>query len=129
MKVEALKKIIKEAVKEAVREELDLREHSLNSKTLVKNTPITEDLLKPAASDSPSSNVIMDMVKMTRESMTADDYRAITNGGSTMAPRPDFTMESTMPAGPQPGLDISNLDFVQKAASVLKLAEEKSKNR
>jgi len=135
MKVEALKKIIKEAVREVLLEERGALQE-LNSVTKVhessKNQPPSKDLLKPAAKESTPGDVISEMINMTRNNMTREDYQSIFNGNSSMVSKPDFRMDSSLdniPAGPQPGLDISNLDFVKNAASIFKLAEQKSQGK
>ena len=135
MKVEALKKIIKEAVREVLLEEREaLQEVSHTTKVheSSKNQPLSKDLLKPAAVESTPGNVISEMINMTRSNMTREDYKSILNGNSSMISKPDFRMDSSLddiPAGPQPGLDISNLDFVKNAASIFKLAEQKSQGK
>lgn len=127
MKVDTLKKLIKEAVKEAIREELGDR-----TKPVQEHSRIAE--LKS------TGNPIMDMLNMTRQSMTNEEYRSVTSVDSSMVPTPDFrslmtggqdipTPRRTLANAPKVGLDISNLDFVKKAASVFKEAEAKSKSR
>ena len=135
MKVEALKKIIKEAVREVLLEEREALQE-VNPTTKVhessKNQPLSKDLLKPAAKESTPGDVISEMINMTRNNMTREDYQSIFNGNSSMVSKPDFRMDSSLeniPAGPQPGLDISNLDFVKNAASIFKLAEQKSQGK
>jgi len=135
MKVEALKKIIKEAVREVLLEEREaLQEVSHTTKVheSSKDQPSSKDLLKPAAKESTPGDVISEMINMTRNNMTREDYQSIFNGNSSMVSKPDFRMDSSLdniPAGPQPGLDISNLDFVKNAASIFKLAEQKSQGK
>jgi len=135
MKVEALKKIIKEAVREVLLEEREALQE-VSSVTKVnessKNQSLSKDLLKPAAKESTPGDVISEMINMTRNNMTREDYQSIFNGNSSMVSKPDFRMDSSLenvPAGPQPGLDISNLDFVKNAASIFKLAEQKSQGK
>jgi len=135
MKVEALKKIIKEAVREVLLEEREALQE-VSSVTKVnessKNQSLSKDLLKPVAEESTPGNVISEMINMTRNNMTREDYQSIFNGNSSMVSKPDFRMDSSLeniPAGPQPGLDISNLDFVKNAASIFKLAEQKSQGK
>lgn len=127
MKVEALKKLIKEAVKEAIQEELGKTSQPVQETVQARQIPST-------------GNPIMDMLNMTKQSMTNEEYRNISSMDSSMVSQPDFRslmtggqdMPSTrtpLSAAPKVGLDISNLDFVKKAASVFKQAEEKSKSR
>ena len=73
------------------------------------------------------------MLNQTQNNMTSEDYKTIMNANSSMVNAP--SMASTvasgmgMSGGPEPGLDISNLDFVKKAKSVLDLANKKSKGQ
>ena len=70
---------------------------------------------------------------MTQQSMTREDFRNVTGG--SMQPGMEsinFNTNSvpfSAPAGPQPGLDISQLDFVNKAAAVYNKSVEKDKFR
>jgi len=116
MKVHALKKLIKEAVKEAIREELS----SIGTDQPKKvNT-------SPEESPSGKSEGINEMLNLTKQTMSNDDYRNVLNMNTsdvTGAPSPVISQ------GNQPGLDISNLDFVKKASAVYNLSNEKDKNK
>jgi len=127
MKVDTLKKLIKEAVKEAIQEELGKTSQPVQERVQTRQIPST-------------GNPIMDMLNMTKQSMTNEEYRNVSSMDSSMVQRPDFrslmtggqdmpTPQVPLSAAPKVGLDISNLDFVKKAASVFKQAEEKSKSR
>jgi len=127
MKVDALKKLIKEAVKEAIQEELGKTPQPVQETAQARQVPST-------------GNPIMDMLNMTKQSMTNEEYRNVSSMDSSMVPQPDFRSlmtggqdmsapRRTLANAPKVGLDISNLDFVKKAASVFKQAEEKSKSR
>ena len=131
MKVDQLKNIIKEAVREAVREELkDL----LNEAVSNASTPTTKPTPQPVAKKAKKSgDPILEMLNMTQQSMTREDFKNVTGG--SMQPGMEsinFTTNSvplSAPAGPQPGLDISQLDFVNKAAAVYNKSVEKDKFR
>jgi len=127
MKVDALKKLIKEAVKEAIQEELGKTSQPVQETVQARQVPST-------------GNPIMDMLNMTKQSMTNEEYRNVSSMDSSMVPQPNFRSlitggqdmpvpRRTLANAPKVGLDISNLDFVKKAASVFKQAEEKSKSR
>jgi len=127
MKVDALKKLIKEAVKEAIQEELGRTPQPVQETVQARQVPST-------------GNPIMDMLNMTKQSMTNEEYRNVSSMDSSMIPQPNFRSlitggqdmpvpRRTLANAPKVGLDISNLDFVKKAASVFKQAEEKSKSR
>ena len=125
MKVDTLKKLIKEAVKEAIREELGDRTKPVQEQSRLAELKST-------------GNPITDMLNMTRQTMTNEEYRNVSSIDSSTVPVPDFrslmtggqdmpTPRKTLANAPKVGLDISNLDFVKKAASVYKQAEAKSK--
>lgn len=127
MKVDALKKLIKEAVKEAIQEEL-----------AKKPQPVTEMVEAPVVQST--GNPIMDMLNMTKRSMTNEEYQNVMTADSSMAQAPDFrSMMSGMQEMPAPrrtlanapkvGLDISNLDFVKNAASIFKQSQKKDRER
>jgi len=75
---------------------------------------------------------IQSMLEMTKQSMTNEDYKQVYAGSSDMVTKPNFatSMASNMGmSGNQPGIDISKLDFVGKAKSILDAANKKDKNR
>ena len=66
--------------------------------------------------------------------MTDDDYKQIVNAQSPMQGASSAStianqMGLTENSGPMPGIDISKLDFVSKAKSVLDASYKKDKNR
>jgi hypothetical protein len=63
--------------------------------------------------------------------MTQGDYQSMINATSDMVQAPGLGMnpiEQFRP-GPEPGLDISQFDFVNKAASVYQASLDKDKQR
>ena len=74
-----------------------------------------------------------EMLNQTQAAMTGEDYNNVMN--NIGVPKPNFTskiatdMGLTEHSGPQPGIDISKLDFVKKAKAVLDKSFEKDKNR
>jgi len=73
-----------------------------------------------------------EMLQMTKNNMTSEEYRNVINGTSDMVSRPNFasSMASQMGmTGPAPGIDISQLDFVKKAGAVLKKSNELDKQK
>lgn len=128
MKLEQLRKIIREEVKAAVKEEL---QDVLTEAVKVASTPSTP--AKPVVKfNKPKAGTLDEMINMTKESMTSNDYRTLVNANSSMVtglPNTASTMATQMSmnsGGNQPGIDISNLDFVKKAKDVL-VASEKLK--
>jgi hypothetical protein len=128
MKLEQLRKIIREEVKAAVKEEL---QDVLTKAVKVASTPSTP--AKPVVKfNKPKAGTLDEMINMTKDSMTSNDYRTLVNANSSMVtglPNTASTMATQMSmnsGGNQPGIDISNLDFVKKAKDVL-VASEKLK--
>lgn len=134
MKVDQLKNIIKEAVKEAVREEIkDILTEAVSSASkpeTVVEAP-TPKVQKPKF--EAKGDPIMEMLNMTQQSMTRDDFKNIV--GSQVQPgmnQMNFTSNSvpmSAPTSPQPGIDITQLDFVKNAAAVYNKSIEKDKFR
>lgn len=134
MKVDQLKTIIKEAVREAVREEI---QEILTEAVSSASAPDTKSVSRPPISPAPvrksTGDPIMEMLNMTQQSMTRDDFKNVMGG--QMQPgmnEMNFTtnsIPSSIPTGPQPGIDISQLDFVGKAAAVYNKSVEKDKFR
>lgn len=126
MKVELLKNIIKEAVREAVNEEIKailLEAVNIASK---EDTPEVK-VQKPVKRSIEKADPIMEMINMTKDTMTQHDYKSMINADSSMVPRPDFQMNSiaeNFQPGPQPGIDISKLDFVKNAAAIFNRSVE-----
>lgn len=143
MKLDLLKKLIKEAVKEAVREELKT---ILSEDVKPKPTPIGvggkgttstitkyENYKPVTAKPVSTGDPIMDLLNETRATMTAPNQAAYRPDMSAMVQAPGLGMESMMMEEsfqiPEPGLDISQFDFVSKAASVYKASVQKDKER
>ncbi len=139
MKLDQLRKIIREEVKAAVKEEL---QEVMNEAVRVASQPQVNEVVKqplePIQVKKPvptSSDPIMEMLNQTKASMTSDEYRNIYSGTSDMVQKPNFatTMASSMgmtdSRGPMPGLDISQFDFVKKAGQVYKKSVENDKQK
>ena len=131
MKIDKLKSIIKEAVREAVREEIrDIVTEAVStasSPTHSKAKPVVEKVQKPKY--KAKGDPIMEMLNMTQQSMTREDFSNVMGGESQPAtPQMNFNSNSVS-TGPQHGIDISQLDFVGKAAAVYNKSIEKDKFR
>jgi hypothetical protein len=134
MKLNQLRKIIREEVRSAVKEEL---QDILNEAVKHASAPVVEqkqvEVKKPTP--SPTNPVagkasIEDMLQMTKNSMTNEEYKNVFTGTSDMVtgmPNMASTManQMSMNAGNQPGIDISSLDFVNKAKQVLDASNKK----
>lgn len=139
MKLNQLRKIIREEVKAAVKEEL---QDILNEAVKVASTPTNEakSLNTQMPTPTPTNPVaggsksINEMLKQTADNMTNEDYKTVFNGSSDMVtgmPNMATSManQMNMNAGNQPGLDIANLDFVKKAGAVFNASVAKDKQK
>ena len=137
MKLDQLRKIIREEVKAAVKEEL---QEMLNEAVRVASQPQVKEVTqyKPIHVEKPkstSSDPIMEMLSQTKATMTSEEYKNVYTGTSDMVQKPNFAsmmasnMGMTQQKGPQPGLDISQFDFVKKAGAIYNKAVEKDKQK
>ena len=137
MKLDQLRKIIREEVRAAVKEEL---QDVMNEAVKHASTPYVQKVPKPKDTNlkwsvppkKGSKAGLEEMLQMTAKEMTSEDARNITGAGGVHKPNFASTMGNQMVrenTGPMPGLDISKLDFVSKAKQVLDLADEKTKFR
>ncbi len=129
MKLEQLRKIIREEVRAAVKEEL---QDVMNEAVKYASTPTKMQEVpkgQPKRWSTGKSATLDEMLQDTRLSMTSQDVSNITGGGGVQKPNFASMISNQMAKenqGPAPGLDISKLDFVKKAKSVLDLANKKS---
>ena len=137
MKLDQLRKIIREEVKSAVKEELqEVMNEAVRiaSKPQVKEVTYTEPI-KVKKPVSTSNNPIMEMLNQTKASMSSEEYRNVYSGTSDSVNKPNFAssmaanMGMTENRGPMPGLDISQFDFVKKAGAVYNKSVEKDKQK
>ena len=140
MKLDQLRKIIREEVKAAVKEEL---QEMLTEAVRVASQPDAKPNVQKFESQTKiqevqtakSSDPIAEMIKQTKASMSNDEYRNVISGTSDMVQKPNFAemMASNMgmvdSSRPAPGLDISQFDFVKKAGAVYKASVEKDKQK
>jgi len=139
MKLDQLRKIIREEVKAAVKEELqDMLNEAVRvaSQPQVKEVTIPQAKLVDVKKPKPSStDPIMEMLNQTKATMTSEEYRNVYSGTSDTVQRPNFASMMATSMGmkennsPMPGLDISQFDFVKKAGAVYKAAEQKTKEK
>ena len=138
MKTELFKKLIKEAVREVLKEEFGkvLTEQLVQKQTpkVTKFEPYKPPVNKPSVN---TGNPIADLMAETRTSMFSEPGAGHYQDMSQFVSAPGLGMEgsghlammeeSYTPS--EPGLDISQFDFVKKAASVYKASVEKDKER
>lgn len=158
MKLDQLRKIIREEVRAAVKEEL---QDVINEAVKIASTP-TKMQPAPSAGTSdwstakkPSKQELAEMIGLktppkptniefskneslnamlnqTKQSMTNEDYQQVFTGTSDMVAKPNFasSMASQMGmSGAQPGLDLSQLDFVKNAKNIFDASVKKDKQR
>ena len=148
MKLNQLRKIIREEVKAAVKEEL---QDMLTEAVRVASQPTDKQTVYNHNTGTPTTNVakpvqveksnpiptdsITEMINQTKASMTNEEYKNVFTGTSDMVQKPNFAemMASNMgmvdSGRPAPGLDISQFDFVKKAGAVYKASVEKDKQK
>ena len=147
MKLDTLRKVIREEVKAAIKEEL---QDMLTEAVKVASTPATpnvqkfneykpvvqKDLKQTWSTGKINTGTVPleEMLNQTAGEITSEDYKQIT--GATSSPVNTTTsnklanqMGLTENSGPMPGIDISKLDFVGKAKSILDAANKKDKTR
>ena len=133
MKLDLLKKLIKEAVKEAVREELetilseDAKPVQAPKQTVTKYAEYRPVVARPV----PTGDPIADLMNETKYSMTQGEYQNLVSATSDMVQAPGLGMNpiEQFRQGPEPGLDITQFDFMMKAGEVYKASIEKDKQR
>jgi len=143
MKLDQLRKIIREEVRAAVKEEL---QEMLTEAVKIASEPSTpkvqkfneykpitqKDISRTWSTGKLNTGTVPleEMLQQTAASMTRNDYKDIVGAKPpTTAASMATQMGMTESAGPMPGLDISNLDFVNKAKAVLDKSYEKDKSR
>jgi hypothetical protein len=129
MKVDLLKKLIKEAVREVLKEELagTLAEAPVRQVSKVTKfepyKPTVSNYKAPVTTGDP----IADLLQETRAQMRNQDNSHMQDF-SQMVQAPGLGMQSH-DSYQEPGLDISQFDFIKKAASVYNASVEKDKAR
>lgn len=133
MKLDLLKKLIKEAVKEAVREELEtiLSEDVKPVKAQVQHVTKYAEHRPTVARPVPTGNPIADLMNETKYSMTQGEYRNLVSATSDMVQAPGLGMNPVegFRQGPEPGLDITQFDFMMRAGDVFKASVQKDKQK
>ena len=144
MKLDTLRKVIREEVKAAIKEELQdmlneaVKVASAPSTSNVQNTnqykPVVQkDLSKTWSTGKINTGTIPleEMLNQTQREMTGEDYKQITGATSPSVNTSTSNMMAnqmglTENSGPMPGIDISKLDFVKKAKDIYDLANKKT---
>lgn len=153
MKLDQLRKIIREEVRAAVKEELQdviteavtiastpATKPTVEERLTVETKPTKQELAEMMGLQTPpkatniqysKNSTMQEMLAQTQASMTSEDYRGVINATSDMVKKPNFasTMANSMSmSAGGPGLDLSQLSFVKNAKKIYDKAVEKSKN-
>jgi len=145
MKLNQLRTVIREEVKTAIKEEL---QEIMNEAVRVASTPVehTQQTVYENTTNTPTAYItaplsgvvttdpIMEMLNQTKASMTSEDYRTVTSANSNMVQKPNFAsmMAENMGMkgnGVEPGLDISQFDFIKKAGAIYNKSVENDKQK
>jgi hypothetical protein len=148
MKLDQLRKIIREEVRSAVKEEL---QEVMNEAVKAASGPntlatpyktIQVETQKPSPTNPVMGKTSLDeMLQMTRNNMTNEEYKTIFSGNTqnamggvptpTGAPRQNVanSIANQMNMSTGGGIDISQLDFVKNAGAVLKASNEKDRQK
>jgi len=136
MKLDQLRKVIREEVRAAIREEL---QEVLTEAVKIASTPtkpISQTYSEvpkgqPKKWSSGRAATLDEMLQDTRASLTPSEASDIIGGQGVQKPNFASMMSNQMAKenqGPMPGIDISQLDFVKKAKGIYDLANKKSSN-
>lgn len=136
MKLDQLRKVIREEVRAAIREEL---QEVLTEAVKIASTPtkpISQTYSEvpkgqPKRWSSGRAATLDEMLQDTRSSLTPSEASDIIGGSGVQKPNFASMMSNQMAKenqGPMPGIDISKLDFVKKAKGIYDLANKKSSN-
>ena len=131
MKRDQLRKIIREEVRAAVKEELQevMNEAVKHASTPAKMQQVPKG--QPKKWSVGKSATLDEMLQATKKNMTSEEAKNIMGYQAPAAPSMASSMANqmgmTQPSSPMPGIDISKLDFVSKAKSVLDASYAKDK--
>ena len=134
MKLDQLRKVIREEVRAAVKEEL---QDMLNEAVKYASTPAPQQMQEvpkgqPKKWSTGKSATLDEMLQATRAEMTKEDAVNIAGSGNVQKPNFAAMMGNQIVResnGPMPGIDISQLDFVSKAKAVFDASTKKDKAR
>lgn len=134
MKLDQLRKVIREEVREAIKEEL---QEVMNEAVRIASTPAqqTATYTQPKVTQPKKTyqDPIMEMLSQTKANMTNEEYKTMINMDSSAVRQPATAQtmmnQMSMQSGNQPGIDISQLGFVGKAKQILDASNKKDANR
>ena len=136
MKLDQLRKIIREEVRSSVKEELqEVMNEAVKAASKPTFTPAPAKPVQVEQNAPSKMNPVMgkttldEMLSMTKKNMTNEEYKNVFSGTSDMV-SPGHSMASNVASqmgrnnGGAPGIDITSLDFVKKAGDVFNAANK-----
>tara|TARA_B110000285_G_scaffold1208_1_gene1295 strand:+ start:493 stop:897 length:405 start_codon:yes stop_codon:yes gene_type:complete len=132
MKLDQLRKVIREEVRAAVKEEL---QDVMNEAVKHASTPNTMQEVpkgQPKQWSAGKSATLDEMLQDTRASMTGQDMKNISGNPGVEKPNFASMMSNQLvreSSGPAPGLDLSLIPGLNKAKSILDAAYAKDRNK
>ena len=132
MKLDQLRKIIREEVRAAVKEEL---QEVMNEAVKYASTPTK---LQEVPKDQPKkwsygkSSTLDEMLQQTASEMTTEDYRTVINANSAGVQAPNFAQRTASQlSGAGAGLDLSTVPGLDlsRSKAILDAANKKTKER
>jgi hypothetical protein len=139
MKLDQLRKIIREEVRAAVKEELqDVINEAIKYASQPTPQAQTTNEYKPVQKGQPKkwsvgkSASLDEMLAATKQAMTRDDFNNVMGASAPSAP--NFASQAATKMGmtesaPLPGIDITKLPFMNKAKKILDMSMEVDKRR
>jgi|TARA_R110000803_G_scaffold40135_2_gene86518 hypothetical protein len=145
MKLDQLRKIIREEVRSAIKAELQevMNEavRAASAPTTMTAAPVAGNTswsapkkeLKKQQWTSGKSSTLEEMLNQTANTMSNEEYKNISGTSGPIAPnfasRGASQMGMTENTGPAPGLDLSTLPFLKNAGAIYKASIEKDKEK
>tara|TARA_E500000318_G_scaffold24677_1_gene24805 strand:+ start:2134 stop:2574 length:441 start_codon:yes stop_codon:yes gene_type:complete len=143
MKLDQLRKIIREEVKSAIKEEL---QDMLNEAVRVASQPTNKpeeklNQYKPVTQDkvdqkwsvgkiNPGTVPLSEMLNQTAANTSTSELSQIMGYSSPSAPKMSTTVANQLQStGNMPGIDLSSIPGINNASKILKASYEKDKNK
>lgn len=147
MKLELLKKLIREEMRTVIKEELkDILteavtiastpdESQISTRQKINTESISENInhaFPEETVNTSTGNTLQDMLEMTKRSMSNEEYKNLVSANSSIVQANGIGMnvvsENIQTIG-NAGIDLSSLDFVKNAGAIYKASVEKDKQR
>lgn len=121
MKVQVFKNLIKEAVREVLKEELASLFSRETLSSSFSSKPFNNDVSIQAEGSTPKS--LNEVLNLTRQEMTSNDFKNLMNSTGPVVQAPGLETEysynqSINENTHNVGIDLSSLDFLNKAKAI-----------